>query len=288
MDLAEPHILRAFLRKHGLEPKKGLGQHFLCSPKVVLAIVEACLPAESALEIGPGPGILTSALATRIPNVGAIELDQDMLAALAESAPSVQVIQANAMEVDWSEVLGAMPKMRALVSNLPYYITGPLLTRAALAKEHFDQAVFMMQKEVADRILAKPADSNRGSLSVFLQLQFRIEKVIDVPPGSFLPPPKVSSTVLKFVPLDGTDRVNMTATLARLIRMSFRMPRKTLANNLIAAQFGTREAIESALAALQLDHRIRPQFLENHQWPDLCRALGLNIDEGKADDLDID
>lgn len=246
------------------------------------------MPAESALEIGPGPGILTSALAKRIPIVGAIELDKDMLAALAESAPSVRVIQANAMDVDWGEVLVTMPRTRALVSNLPYYITGPLLTRAAHAKEHFDQAVFMMQKEVADRILAKPADSNRGSLSVFLQLQFSIEKVIDVPPGSFLPPPKVSSTVLRFVPLAVKDGVSMTASLARLVRMSFRMPRKTLANNLIAAQFGTREAVESALAALQLDHRVRPQFLENHQWPDLCHALGLNIDEVKADDMDID
>lgn len=246
------------------------------------------MPAKSALEIGPGPGILTSALAARIPTVNAIEVDQDMLAALAESTPTARVIHANAMDFDWGEVLMTLPKERALVSNLPYYITGPLLTRAALAKGHFEHAVFMMQKEVADRILAKPADSNRGSLSVFLQLQFSIEKVIDVPPGSFLPPPKVSSTVLKFTPLIGQDGISMTAPLARLIRMAFRMPRKTLANNLIAAQFGTRETVEAALASTQLDHRIRPQFLQNRHWPDLCQALDLGGGQVKPDDLDID
>ena len=125
MDLADPSSLKAFLSRHGLWADKGLGQHFLVSKKVVGAIAQSLNDCAGILEIGPGPGVLTSVLSERAAKMLAIELDKRMISVLTESAPRAEIIEADALKADLSAMLKQLPEPRGLVSNLPYYITGP-------------------------------------------------------------------------------------------------------------------------------------------------------------------
>lgn len=216
------------------------------------------------LEIGPGPGVLTSVLAAKCDRMIALEVDRRMEPALAEAAPRAEVRFVDALEADLSAVLSELPTPRGVVSNLPYYITGPLLTLIAEAWRSWDKAVLMMQREVAARVTASPGDSDRGSLSVYLQSQFSISKVCDVPSGAFLPPPKVESTVLEFVPLG----VSFDPAFFEFVRTGFKQPRKTLANNLLVMGW-SREVIRARFADAGLDERVRPHMLTLEQWKGL-------------------
>lgn len=273
MDLSQPQVLREFLRSHGLEARKGLGQHFLCSATIVRKIAEELGDVKGCLEIGPGPGALTSMLCEHGRRVVALELDDRMIAALRESAPCAEVYRVNALDVELLDYLEDLPRPTAIVSNLPYYITGPLVTRISAAKNRFELAILMMQREVALRAIASPKYSARGSLSVFLQLQFDIVKVADVPPGAFLPPPKVESVVLSLKPKRSPYPAELEQHLFLLIRSAFRQPRKTLANNLAAMFDGKREFAESAISSVGLPLTIRPQELSNEDWLRLLQPV---------------
>lgn len=265
MNLHDPSELRAFLSRHGLWARKGLAQHFLCSPKVLEAIRSRLGGIQGILEIGPGPGAITGMLAESASKVIALEVDTRFPPVLAESAPRAEVRLQDALEADLAAVLGELPEPRAVVSNMPYHITGPLLTRIAGVRQHYAKAVLMMQKEVGVRILAPAGNSDRGSLSVFLQTQFEIRKVVDAPPGAFLPPPKVQSIVLEFVPTLTGLEPKQEVGYFEMVRASFAMPRKTLANNLI--RFGIeRERAEALIASAGLPALVRPQDLTLDQW----------------------
>lgn len=270
MNLADPAKLKPFLARHGIVASKGLGQHFLCSERVVEAIGSRFEGLSGLLEIGPGPGVLTSALAPRVEAYVALEIDERMRPLLLESAPGAEILLGDALAADLTEILAKLPRPRGLVSNLPYYITGPLLTRIADASDGWDRAVLMMQTEVAARVTAPPGDSDRGSLSVYLQAQFAIDTVIEVSPGAFWPPPKVSSTVLEFVPL----RTRYSPAFFDFVRAGFKQPRKTLVNNLIASGKSRDEAVGSLLAA-GLDERARPHALTLNHWLALAAIFGV-------------
>lgn len=267
MNLADSQDLRSFLARHGLSARKGLGQHFLCSASVVDQIVGCLEGYRSAFEIGPGPGVLTSALAARLESVLALEIDPSLSSALAESAPSARVVFGDALRSDLHSLLESLPEPRGLVSNLPYYITGPLLNRIATAREHFGKAVLMMQKEVAERVVAKPGDAARGSLSVYLQAVFDIRKVAVVPASAFVPPPKVDSMVLEFLPALGPVD---SEEFFEFVREGFSQPRKTLANNL--ARFGKAEVF-AALEVGGLSKSVRPHELGLEDWRELYGRL---------------
>jgi 16S rRNA (adenine1518-N6/adenine1519-N6)-dimethyltransferase len=267
--LDQPDILRAFLKRHGLRPDKGLGQHFLVSAATVDAIVAAASHCKGILEIGPGPGVLTGPLSESAERVAAIELDPTMPLLLSESAPKAIVVKEDALKADLGALLADLPPPRAVVSNLPYYITGPLLGRIADVRASLDVAVLMMQKEVADRILAKPGKRERGALSVALQSQFEISRVAHVPAGAFLPPPKVDSSVLRLVPREGA----LSEAALRIVRMGFAQPRKTLANNLVAGfQISRDEAVER-IEAVGLSETVRPAELTEVQWAALALSM---------------
>ncbi|MBS1716098.1 MAG: ribosomal RNA small subunit methyltransferase A [Armatimonadetes bacterium] len=271
MNLDDPGALKRFLAKHDLAPRKGLGQHFLCSSRVVNAIVAACADCKGILEIGPGPGVLTGPLSEAAQQLVALEVDERVPAALAESAPKAKVVMQDALEADLGAILSGLPEPRAVVSNLPYYITGPLITRIAEAAPHYDMAVLMMQKEVAERILAKPGNSNRGSLSVYLQFLFDIAKVVDAPGGAFMPPPKVDSLVLKLTPRRNELGAN-PAVLFPLVRMAFGQPRKTLRNNLLG-DVAIKGHLDELLAEAGIQATLRPHQLEDSQWLTLANLI---------------
>ncbi|MFN3682588.1 MAG: 16S rRNA (adenine(1518)-N(6)/adenine(1519)-N(6))-dimethyltransferase RsmA [Fimbriimonadaceae bacterium] len=271
MEPLDPEGWKALLKRRGLWASKGLGQHFLVSQSAIRGILGACAEAAGVLEIGPGPGILTAGLAAPPRTVVAIELDPRLAETLTETAPRAEVLLADALQTDWSEILERLPRPRAIVSNLPYYITAPLLQKTADAAPRIDLAVLMMQREVARRVTAPAGDSERGSLSVHLQGVFRIAKVLDVPPGAFLPPPKVASTVLRLVPREDP----MDRRAEPLVRAGFAQPRKTLANNLSAAGGGGGQTGERVLGDAGFPTVVRPHQLSEGQWLALGRALGL-------------
>lgn len=269
MRLDDPRTLKAFLGKHGLVATKGLGQHFLCSGSVVDRIVARVSACAGVLEIGPGPGVLTSPISEAGIKTIALELDPRMVEALKESAPRADVRPMDALKADLEAVLLELPTPRAVVSNLPYYITGPLITRIAESKAHWSKAVLMMQREVAQRVMAAERQPERGSLSVYLQAQFAISLVGKAPAGAFLPPPKVDSTVLELTPL--AARENETDVL-RLVRLGFTQPRKTIVNNL-STHFGGRERVQEALQSRGLVPLARPQELSVREWFELASNL---------------
>lgn len=245
--------LQSLLAKHGVRTDKRFGQHFLVSTRVVRSIVGSSTGLKGILEIGPGPGVLTRHLCG-LGKVRAVELDSRVLPVLAEYAPDAEVTEADALALDWDALLEEMPCPRGIVSNMPYNITGPLLEKVSGVLRSIDRAVLMMQKEVAVKILARPGDRNRGALSVNLQAAFGISVVCDASAGCFLPPPKVDSTVLLFVP---RDDIRDTTVFRRVVSTGFRMPRKTLANNL-------RGVVE--LDGLGLKESVRPHELTEDDW----------------------
>lgn len=270
MRLDEPAALKAFLGSHGLSADKALGQHFLVSSRVVKAICARVADCKGILEIGPGPGILTGPLSEQAEQMFAIELDDRFAKLLTESAPLATVFLEDALQSDLSARLDTLPAPKAVVSNLPYYITHPLLTRVAESRASLDKAVLMMQKEVAEKILSPAGKRERGSLSVFLQTCFKISEVVRAPAGAFMPPPKVDSIVLEFLPRSLPVPPDEEKALFRLIRAGFTQPRKTLANNLNA--FG-RERVVSALAACSLSPSVRPHELPEEDWVGIHRFL---------------
>ncbi len=270
MRLDDPAVLSPFLRRHGLVAAKSFGQHFLCSKIVVDAILRRVEGYASALEIGPGPGILTSPLCELLAKVIAFEVDDRMLPLLAESSPRVDLRREDALQADLREALSSLQEPRAIVSNLPYYITGPLIGRIIDCKDLIGKAVLMMQREVAEKILAPIGDSNRGSLSVHMQALFEIEKVVVAPPGAFMPPPKVTSVVLELRPRLG---VSYPDGLFGFVKGGFVQPRKTLSNNIRSENQIDRDTLERIFAQLGLDDRARPHTLSLETWLNLYELL---------------
>lgn len=269
MNLSDRGELVGFLRKHGLKADKSLGQHFLSAPNVVQAIVSAAKPFSGCLEIGPGPGILTSFLAKDAVAMTAIEFDERMLPLLTDSTPTCKVIHADALKVDLRTVIDELPEPRALVSNMPYYITGPLLAKFSEVRDQLSCLVLMMQKEVGEKILAPPGERERGSLSVNIQAQFHVTRVVKVPAGAFMPPPRVDSVVLKLVPRSD----EFPAGFAKVVKAGFMQPRKTLSNNLGSTFRQERAVIMPVLEELGLKDTARAFELTESQWIDLSKSI---------------
>jgi 16S rRNA (adenine1518-N6/adenine1519-N6)-dimethyltransferase len=202
-------------------------QHFLRDENIARAIAEAAQPHpnETLLEIGPGLGILSQYL-LRYPNplIG-IEIDPRLHEKLVENYPSATWIRGDALEIPWPE------KPLYLVSNLPYSISGPFLMRVLEHRMWIRGGVLMLQKEVAQRLYAQPGERQFGRLSALFQVVYRVERLRYVWPGSFLPPPKVVSAVIRFVREPHIDLSEWPA-FARVVRAAFRQPRQTLSRNL--------------------------------------------------------
>ncbi len=266
MNLTEPRVLKTLLKRYGITPQKRFGQHYLCSAHVVDKIVESVGEVKGILEVGPGPGILTHALSTKCEQYIAIEIDPKAVLMLSETAPTAQIILGDVLQFDLKEIIEKLPIPRALVSNMPYQITGPLLGKFAELRNYYTKAVLMMQKEVGERVLAIPGTKNHGSLSVFLQSQFKIKKLLNVSAGSFLPPPKVESVVLELIPKLTGLSFNQESLFFKFVRVGFTHPRKTLANNLASGFKKERVKIEMLLKENGLEILIRPHQLNLENW----------------------
>jgi 16S rRNA (adenine1518-N6/adenine1519-N6)-dimethyltransferase len=236
-----------------------LGQHFLSDRGILARIVDALepVPGETVLEIGPGAGTLTDELLARGLRVVAIEKDRRLAAQLARD--NLEVITANALEVEWGR-FGA----DKVVGNIPYYITSALIDKA-LTPPLPQRVVFLVQQEVADRLAAKPGGKVYGALSVGVQAQCRVEKVFNVKPGAFRPPPKVHSAVVRLTPLaEPLVRPEEVKAFRIFVTACFSKRRKQLKN-------AVPGLTEVDLEALGIDPTIRPERLPPEVFVRLLR-----------------
>jgi 16S rRNA (adenine1518-N6/adenine1519-N6)-dimethyltransferase len=212
-------------------PKKRFGQHFLTDRHYLRKIVDAIDPrrGQSMVEIGPGTGLLTDELVPRLDHLHVVEIDRELAAALRTRFEPAQlsVHEGDALDFDF----GSLPTPLRVVGNLPYNVSSPILFRVAEIADRIDDATFMLQKEVVDRMVAAPDTEAYGRLSVMLQYRFAMARCFDVPPGAFTPPPKVDSAVVRMRPLPAArPRAHDDAVFAAVVAAAFAQRRKTLRN----------------------------------------------------------
>ena len=252
-------------------PRKRFGQHFLHDRNVIGRIVAALSlrPEDHVVEIGPGRGALTRELATRLAHFDAVELDRDLLAHLPSVIPpdKLTLHGADALKFDFCRLMQEGRKLR-LVGNLPYNISTPLLFHLLDQSGCIEDMLFMLQKEVVQRLAASPGGKDYGRLSVMIQYRCRVEKLFDVAPCAFTPPPKVESAVVRLVP-HATPPVTITneAQFAKVVRMAFASRRKTLRNNM--------KGLLSAedMSALGIDPTRRAETLTLAEFAALSNAV---------------
>jgi 16S rRNA (adenine1518-N6/adenine1519-N6)-dimethyltransferase len=268
--------------------KPKLGQHFLVSEEYARRIAEAVgdTSQSTVLEIGPGRGIITSLLAKQARRLIAVELDRVMAAQLRLKfgmARNVEIIEADILAVDLDSLFGPKPglgrpgmelKLEAVkvVGNLPYYITSDILLRLFEFSKYFESIVIMVQREVADRIAAKPGGSEYGMLSATAQLYARVEKLFTLPPGAFEPPPKVHSAVLRLMIAPQQEKLGVAGDgFIDFLRLSFGQKRKTLWNNLKGKY--PEADLRRALAIARVKATARAETLTLKESAELFRAL---------------
>jgi 16S rRNA (adenine1518-N6/adenine1519-N6)-dimethyltransferase len=264
--------------QHSVPSKPKLGQNFLRDPRAVEGIAAALgdLSSSTVIEIGPGEGAITAALAARAARVLAIELDSELAANLRAQFPpdQVTIVEQSILHFDFAAAAAAGGGTRLPVAgNLPYYITSPILFHLAAAHASIDRAVLMVQREVADRITAPPGSSDYGVLSATIQMYGPVESLFTLPPSAFVPPPQVHSTVFRWrlAPRFAELAVEESSFLP-FLRRAFAQKRKTLSNNLRAAGISA-PAASAALAQAAIDPKARAESLSLESFAALWQAL---------------
>ncbi|MES3002840.1 MAG: 16S rRNA (adenine(1518)-N(6)/adenine(1519)-N(6))-dimethyltransferase RsmA [Pseudomonadota bacterium] len=213
--------------------RKRFGQHFLSDDGIIDSIVReiAPKPGQAMVEIGPGLAALTQPLVERLGKLAVIELDRDLAARLREHA-QLTVIESDVLKVDFAQLAQSLSAQRLrVVGNLPYNISTPILFHLLEFVDSVEDQHFMLQKEVIDRMVASPATSDYGRLSVMLQWRYEMENVLFVPPESFDPPPRVDSAVVRMVPLAEPPQVD-AKLLSEIVQVAFSQRRKLLRHSL--------------------------------------------------------
>jgi 16S rRNA (adenine1518-N6/adenine1519-N6)-dimethyltransferase len=265
-----------------MQIKKSLGQHFLVDPHYQQRIVESVAPRadETIVEIGPGQGALTARLVESGARVIAIELDRKLIGSLMVrfgSRENFRLIAADALAVDFCQEIAPAASAR-VVANLPYYISTPILQRLIKQRLCLSEMTLMLQREVVERIIARPGSKEYGYLSVLVQFYCEAQRLFNVPPGAFRPAPKVDSSVVRL-------RVRAQPALAvvdeefffELVKALFAQRRKTILNNLRVAalrlDLGDEERIRRALATAGLDAQRRAETLSLDEIAPLAAAF---------------
>lgn len=253
-------------------PRKRFGQNFLHDRGVVARIINAFAPQidELVVEIGPGPGVLTRELASKVASLNAVEIDRDLAAALkTEFAESdrVTIYEADALEFDFCALAPKDQPLR-IIGNLPYNISTPLIFHLFTHAHCVRDMLFMLQKEVVDRICAGPGNKTYGRLSVMAQSQCKVERLFTVSAGAFTPPPKVESAIVRLRPYqENPYPLKDAERFAKLVQAAFAQRRKTLRNSLKG--FLTPDKMQE----VQIDPMRRPETLSVAEFVTLANAL---------------
>jgi 16S rRNA (adenine1518-N6/adenine1519-N6)-dimethyltransferase len=268
--------------------KPKLGQHFLQDSSVALRVVEALgdISQSTVLEIGPGRGALTTMLVRKARRVIAVETDRVLAAQLRmhfSLTPNIEIIEGDILAIDLDTLFGPKPgstrpgmepapQRVRVAGNLPYFITSDILLRLFEYRKYFESIVLMVQREVADRLAARPGTKEYGLLSATAQLYSRVEKLFTVPPGAFSPPPKVHSAVVRLMLSQRLETLTVDeAGFISFLKLSFGQKRKTLWNNLKSRY--SSEDLTRAMQRAKVKPTIRAEALSLEQNAALFRAL---------------
>lgn len=267
-----------------MKTKKQFGQHWLRNERVLDRIITAAKisPTDRILEIGPGTGILTRKLVAAASAVVAVEIDRDLCALLVKKMGHIDnflLLENDFLSLDVNSSLNDFPNFQSankVVANIPYNITGPILEKLLgnivyPADRPFDSIVLLVQKEVGERLFAKPSTKAFGALSIRVQYLADCELICPVPARDFSPPPKVDSAVIRLTPRRLELKANNPKMLDNLVRLGFSTRRKMLRNNLQSAI--DREDLVELLASLGIGAEIRAEDLSVEQWIQLSNLV---------------
>jgi 16S rRNA (adenine1518-N6/adenine1519-N6)-dimethyltransferase len=249
-------------------PRKRFGQHFLADAGIIDAIVREIdpRPGQAVVEIGPGLAALTQPLVERLGALTVIELDRDLAVRLRQHA-HLNVVESDVLKVDFAALADAQGVARLrVVGNLPYNISSPILFHLLQYVQRIEDQHFMLQKEVVDRMVAAPATSDYGRLSVMLQWRYAMESVLFVPPDAFDPPPRVDSAVVRMVPHAQPALVD-EALLSELVQVAFSQRRKILRHTL-------GKWLEQKGFGGTFDVQRRAEEVPVAEYVALCQAVG--------------
>jgi len=265
----------AMLRQRALRAKHSWGQNFLGDQEMLTRIVEALSPAagESVLELGAGLGHLTAELLQAGARLTAVERDRDLVSLLEEwHHPRLRVVGANAAALDFSKVADA-PQV-AVIGNLPFHLTTPILFQVLRQRGSISRAVFTIQNEVAQRLAASPGGRDYGILPVRLGLHYRLEKLFTIPAALFYPAPKVDAALVRLTPLPKPRaEIASEESFQLVVKAAFGQRRKTLFNALKSAQAASAAQLKQALAEASIDGIRRAETLSVEEFAALDRAL---------------
>jgi 16S rRNA (adenine1518-N6/adenine1519-N6)-dimethyltransferase len=276
-----------------LTRKPKLGQHFLIDDAAAMRIVEAMgdLSQSTVLEIGPGRGALTTLLARRARRLIAIETDRVLAAQLRMNfslTPNVEIIEGDILAIDFDTIFGPKPgstrpgihqapEPARVVGNLPYFITSDILLRLFQFRKYIESIVLLVQREVADRLAAKPGKSEYGLLSATAQLYSRVEKLFTLPPESFSPPPKVHSTLVRLVIDPRLENLRVPEDeFVKFLKLIFGQKRKTIWNNLKSDY--EPAVLKTALEKSNVKPNVRAEALTLEKTAALFRGLHAQIE----------
>ncbi len=279
-ELYSPKVISELLKKYQLAPLKKLGQNFLRDENIVNKIAQAAVqPGENALEIGPGLGVLTQALARRAKKVVAVEIDKGMVQVLSQTLDGLentQVLWQDFLKADLQEIarehFGSEPF--AVVGNLPYYITSKCLLAVLEAQAPVLRFTAMVQKEVAERLMAGPGDANYGAITASVAYYGRVRQMFQVSRSCFLPAPDVDSAVIGIEPRAQFDVPREDYT--RIVRGLFAQRRKTLQNNMKNSLQMKNEQIQLALEEAQIPANSRAENLSPEDFAKLAKIICKN------------
>ncbi len=271
--------VRQELREYGLFPEKRLGQHFLVDPNILSKVVRTAgvRREDVVLEVGPGLGQMTVALSRQAKKVIAVEIDERLAVVLKqklEDYPNVEVIRSDILEVDFKRLFKKETRPVKVVANLPYQISTPLLFRFIESKEIFSGLTLMLQREVAERMVASPGGKEYGPLSIFIQAFSNVSIQFIIQPTAFFPPPKVESALVHMTWKE-KPMIEMKDEewFKRVVKACFSYRRKTLMNGLRHSGFPLPESVESRVEKIGIDLRRRPETLTIQEFVSLAEAL---------------
>lgn len=273
MKLYENSSIKNIKDAHGFRFSKSLGQNFLTDKNIVDKIIQgsAIGPEDTVIEIGPGMGVITFEAACRAKKVIAIELDSSLIPILGETLSgfdNVQIINQDVLKTDLNEIInGEEAEHVKIIGNLPYYITTPIIMKLLEDKVMAESLTIMTQKEVAGRIGAGPGTKAYGALSIAVQYYCLVEKVTDVSRNSFIPAPKVDSTVLKLkFRQQPAAAVRNEKLFFQCVRAGFGQRRKTLSNSMQTLQGVSKDLIRDSLDAAGIDPARRAETLSIEEF----------------------
>ena len=268
-DLSNINTIKEILSAHGFTFSKSLGQNFLINPTVCPRMAEACGADENTgvIEIGAGIGVLTAELAKRAKKVVSLELDTRLIPVLAgtlEDFDNVEVLNADVLKTDLHELIASrFAGMRVVVcANLPYYITSPVIMYLLESRIPIDAVTVMVQKEAAARLCAPVGSRDAGAVTVAVNYYADAKKLFDVSAGSFMPAPKVDSSVIRLdIRPDPPVEISDEKFFFRVVKAAFGQPRKTASNSLSAGLGIPKDKINAAIEAAGLPASVRAESL---------------------------